>query len=167
MTTTLTVADPRPALRVLYHALKVTLGRDGTRPGLLDMAPRPLLAAQIVPGASEFAVSAVVPPGAQPKVAGHLIRRVLQGYVSLHFPLGDNPGDGVDEAALIGAVLERAGQVFASYPTPGVTFAGMGDLASDLFINDAPAELQKPAVLTLTTNFDLVLDLRVELKESP
>lgn len=157
----LTVADPRPALRVLYHALKVTLGRDGTRAGLADMTPRPLLAAQIVAGASEFAVSAVAPPSTQSKTGGQFIRRVMQGYVSLHFPLEDNPGDGADEAVLIAAVLERAGALMAAHPAPGVKFAGMGETPADLFINDTPASLERPAVLTLITNFDLALDLQV------
>lgn len=154
----LTVADPRPALRVLYQALATTLNRP-------DMKPRPLLAKEIIPGASEFAVTNLAAPHSSPNRGGSLIRRTYLGWVALHFDLATNPGDGTDEDALITAVLERTGPLLQAHPTPGVRFAGAGDPEADLFINTLPVEQQSgTAVLTLTVNFSLTLDLQVQIQ---
>ena len=154
----LTVADPRPALRVLYQALATTLERP-------DMKPRPLLAKEIRPGASEFAVSNLAPPQTTPNRGGTLLRRTYLGYVALHFDLTTNPGDGTDEDALITAVLERSGSLLQAHPSPGVRFAGVGEPDADLFINTLPVEQQTgQAVLTLSVNFALTLDLKVEIQ---
>ena len=160
----LQVADPRYAVRLLYQALAVTLGRDGSG-ALPRMSPRPLLPKQIVAGASEFAVSSTGQAmGA--KVAGSRQRRTYLGYVALHFGLDANPGDGLDEDALITAVLENFAGLMRQHAAqlPGLTFSGLDGIDGDLFVNDTPTKASLPAVLTLTVNFNLTLDLKIEFK---
>jgi hypothetical protein len=124
---------------------------------LPHLAPRPLLSKQVIPGASEFAVSGVVTtPGGGISAGGLVVRRTYSGYVAVHYDVGINPGDITPDEAALDAALEGF-RLNPSVQTPG--FVGFGGFGTNFRLNEFPEHTGQSPVLSMFVDWDLTLDL--------
>lgn len=140
-------------LRLVYQRAKV-LG------GLTGLTPRALADGEIVAGRSEFAVSGSEEPGNAGWDGDMLVLpRVYSGYVAVHYA-GDT-----DQRLTFGdeARLTAALATFEEDPRVGQIqgLRGIGLVPTRWFLNDAPVRAQQPAVLTLSLDWTLGVNLLI------
>lgn len=121
------------------------------------LTARPLLSSQVLPGASEFAVSGVTTtPGGGLSLAGLVVRRTYSGYVAVHYDVSTNPGDITPDEAVINAAFEGF-RLIPEAQVPGVV--GFGGFDTNFRLNEFPEHTGQRPVLSLFFDWDLTLDL--------
>ena len=88
-----------------------------------------------------------------------ILPRIYRGYLALHYAATIDQSDTLGDEARLAAV-------FASYPRdPDVQaaegFRGFSASAGRWFLNDTPAKVALPPVLTLVFEWDLHLEMRI------
>ncbi|WP_407540231.1 hypothetical protein Q0M94_02175 [Deinococcus radiomollis] len=142
--------DAKLILRQLYQHIQV----KANLPGLL---PRPLLSSQMLPGSSEFSVSAVVTtPGGGMSAGGLVVRCTYSGFVAAHYRVDTNPGDLTPDEAALNAALEGF-RLNPAVQTPG--FVNFGGFSTNFSLTEFPEKTGQSPVLTLSVDWDLTLDL--------
>ncbi|GGR16778.1 hypothetical protein [Deinococcus ruber] len=124
---------------------------------LPNLEPRPLLAAQIKPGASEFGISGVVTAqGGGMGAAGLVVRRTYSGFVAVHYDPGTNSAALMPDEAALNAALEGF-RLTEAYRTPGVV--AFGGFAIDFKLNEFPEKVGLAPTMSMFADFELTLDL--------
>jgi len=142
--------DARVILALLYQHVQ-------KEANLRDLVPRPLLARQVVAGSSEFAVTDVrTLEGGGVGANGLVVRRCYSGYVAVHYAHDTNPGDLTPDEARLNAALEGF-RLIPAVQVPAVY--SFGGFATGFRLNELPRDVQQPEVLTMSTDWDLTLDL--------
>lgn len=153
--------NPSTLLRLLYQRLKA---RDGGN--LAGLVPRALPDAGILPGTSEFVLTKAMDldEGGWSS-AGLLIPRQYQGFIAVHYALDtDQLGTLTDEGNIV-----RVLSTFPLHPTVQAeeAFRSFGHASADWFLNTEPVKAQKAAVMTLSFDWSLVVDLTVQEAPTP
>lgn len=140
-------------LRLIYQRAK-TLG------GLRDLTPRALGDLELVAGRSEFAVV----DSRDPDQGGWdgdvlVLPRLYTGYVAVHYPATTDQHETFADEARVTAALSTYTDDPRVQQIPGLN--GMGVVPARWFLNDRPAKVGKPAVLTLEFEWSLDVNLLI------
>lgn len=153
--------DPSLLIRALYQHLKAPVGGN-----LAKLQPRPLPDGEIVAGAAEMAVTRTEDlPGGGWCSDGLILPRAYIGYVAVHYALNTDQHTTYPDEARILRTLSSYESLSAVASEPG--FRTFGSTPSTWFINTEPTKAQKAAVLTLSFDWRLEVDLVIKEGDPP